>query len=88
MLCGDILNVLNAWDEIVQILEVGEKISPTILRHEFFRVYSDADFVNLPEWKQEYITTNKRIYDKYSHQWNTWYNKHRTLLCNREIYGK
>jgi len=31
---GDILHVLEAWDEMIKVFEVGEKLSPTILIHD------------------------------------------------------
>lgn len=84
----DILNVLNAWNEMINVFDVGEKLSPTILCHEFYRKYTDEEFENLPKWKQDYITRNKPIYKKYKKQWNKWYNKYKDLLQKREIYGK
>lgn len=36
---GDILNVLEAWDEMIKEFDVGEKISPTILINDAYRNY-------------------------------------------------
>ena len=85
---SDILEVLSAWDEMIQVVEVGEKLSPTILCHEFYRDYTDSEYEALPAWKKDYITKNRRIYLKYKEQWDAWYAKHSALLQKREIYGK
>jgi DNA (cytosine-5)-methyltransferase 1 len=84
----DILNVLNQWDEMIQTFEVGEKISPTILINEVYKQYTEAEFNNFPNWKKDYITKNKPLIEKYSSQFETWYNKYSELLKKREIYGK
>ena len=84
----DILNVLNQWDEMIQTFEVGEKISPTILINDVYKQYTEAEFNNFPNWKKDYITKNKPLIEKYSSQFETWYNKYSELLKKREIYGK
>ena len=84
----DILNVLNQWDEMIQTFEVGEKISPTILINDVYKEYTEAEFNNFPNWKKDYITKNKPLIEKYSSQFETWYNKYSELLIKREIYGK
>ena len=80
--------VLEAWDEMIQQFDDGEKLSPTILCHEFYKTYTPDQFHNLPLWKQDYITKNKPIYEKYKVKWDVWYEKHKELLQKREIYGK
>lgn len=85
---GDIEYVLHAWDEMIRMFQVGEKISPTILVHEFNKTYSTEEFRNLPPWKQEYITKNRPLYQKYKTQWDAWYERHRHILDKREIYCK
>jgi len=85
---GDILNVLEAWDEMIKIFEVDEIISPTILVHDAYRNYSDEEFEDLAQWRKDYITKNKRIFAKYEKQFDAWYKKHLVLLSKREIYGK
>ena len=82
------LEVLTAWDEMIQQMEVGQKLSPTILCHEFYRTYTPEEFTQLPQWKQDYIEKNKPIYEKYKDKWDIWYEKHKELLQRREIYGK
>jgi len=84
----DILNVLNQWDEMIKIFEVGEKISPTILINDVYKEYTEAEFNNFPNWKKDYMTKNKPLIEKYSSQFETWYNKYSELLKKREIYGK
>ena len=85
---GDILNVLEAWDEMIKHFEVGEKISPTILINDAYREYTEEHFNNFSNWKKDYITKNKPLIEKYISQFETWYNKYSELLQKREIYGK
>jgi DNA (cytosine-5)-methyltransferase 1 len=80
--------ILTAWDEMVQVFEVGESMSPTILCNEFYNTYSAEEFAALPEWKRDYITKNRPLYAKYKTQWDEWYKKHEVLLKRKEIYAK
>ena len=80
--------ILEAWDEMIQIFETGESLSPTILCNEFYRTYSPVEFAGLPEWKRDYITKNRPLYEKYKVHWDAWYERHRELLNKKEIYGK
>ena len=84
----DILNVLEAWDEMIKNFETGEKISPTIMINDAFKTYSQLEFNEFPEWKKDYITKNKPLIEKYYKQFKPWYKKHSTILQKREIYGK
>ena len=84
----DIDDVLSAWEEMIQVVETNEKLSPTILAHEFYRKYTDDEFKALAKWKQDYITKNQPIFNKYKPKWDAWYTKHKELLQKREIYGK
>ena len=85
---GDVLNVLEAWDIMVKKFEVGEKISPTILINDAYRDYTEQEFNDFPDWKKEYMTKNRPLIEKYSSQFESWYNEHSNLLQKREIYGK
>jgi DNA (cytosine-5)-methyltransferase 1 len=85
---GDILHVLEAWDEMIKVFEVGEKLSPTILIHDYYKTYTDEEFEALADWRKDYMTKNKPLIEKYKPQFDAWYNKHRELLNKREIYGK
>jgi hypothetical protein len=62
---GDTLNTLEAWDEMIKKFEVDEKISPTILINDAYKSYTQQEFDDFPDWKQEYITKNKPIIQKY-----------------------
>lgn len=88
---GDILNVLECWDEIIKEMAVGEKISPTIMINNAFENYTDAEgivlFKSFPDWKRDYITKNRPLIKKYP-LFEEWYAKHSELLKKREIYGK
>jgi DNA (cytosine-5)-methyltransferase 1 len=81
-------NVLDAWNELIQQFHIGEIISPTILIHDAYKQYTQDDFKLLPKWKQDYMTKNKRILEKYKDIIDTWYSKYKTILSRREIYGK
>lgn len=85
---GDVLQVLEAWDEMIQIFEVGETLSPTLLIHDAYRRYTDEEYDTLAQWRKEYMVKNKRLIDKYRAPFATWYTKHKDLLSKREIYGK
>ena len=80
--------ILIAWDEMIHTFEVGESMSPTILCNEFYNTYTDAEFDALPQWKREYITKNRPLYEKYKTVWDTWYKNHLQILKRKEIYGK
>ena len=85
---GDTLKCLNAWEEMIKIFDVGEKISPVIMINEHYNNHSEEDFKNYPKWKKEYITANKPLIEKYRIQWDLWYARHHEILQKREIYGK
>lgn len=80
--------ILTAWDEMVQVFQTGENMSPTILCNEFQRTYLPDEFAKLPAWKQDYIVKNRPIYERYKPTWDGWLAKHRELLTRKEIYGK
>ena len=84
----DLVKVLEAWDEMIKIFNVDEKISPTILVNEFYKDYTDEEFESLALWRKEYITKNRPLYEKYKEQWDSWYEKHKEILSKREIYSK
>ena len=81
-------HILEIWDKMVQVFDVGQSLSPTILCNEFNKNYTEEEFTQLPKWKQEYITKNKPIYQKYKTQWDMWIQEHEEPLSKREIYGK
>ena len=80
--------ILNIWDEMINEFQVGETLSPTILCNEFNKIYSKEEFETLPIWKQDYITKNKPLYNKYKNKWDEWYEKYNYILTKKEIYGK
>jgi DNA (cytosine-5)-methyltransferase 1 len=85
---GDVLHVLEAWDEMIKQFSVGEKISPTIMINDAFKNYTKTEFNSFPDWKRDYITKNGPLIEKYRKQFETWYEKNSELLQKREIYGK
>lgn len=84
----EIEHVMNVWQLMIEHVEVGEKLSPVIMCNEFHSVYTDEEFAQLPVWKQDYITRNKPIYNKYKDDWDVWYQINHEILQKREIYGK
>lgn len=84
----EVENVLEAWDEMIKHVEVGEKLSPTILCKEFDSNYSENDWNALPAWKKDYIQKNKPLYNKYKKKWDSWFNTNKDLLSKREVYCK
>tara|TARA_B110000116_G_C16800349_1_gene569977 strand:- start:3738 stop:4919 length:1182 start_codon:yes stop_codon:yes gene_type:complete len=85
---GDILECLNAWEEMIKIFPEGEKISPVIMINEHYNGHTQEDFDGYAKWRKEYITANKPLISKYKPQWDAWYEKHKNILQKREIYGK
>ena len=85
---GDVLHVLEAWDEMIKQFSVGEKISPTIMINDAFKNYTTTEFNSFPDWKRDYMTKNGPLIEKYRKQFETWYEKNSELLQKREIYGK
>ena len=84
----DIKNVLDAWDELIKKFNIGEKISPTILINDYFKNYTEEEFLQLPGWKKDYMDKNKKLIEKYIDIITPWYNKYKEILTKREIYGK
>ena len=84
----DTENILNIWDEMINVFDVDETLSPTILCNEFYKSYTNDDFNNLPMWKKNYIKKNKQLYDKYKIYWDKWYNKNKQIIQKKEINGK
>jgi len=85
---GDILKCLEAWDEMIQEFDVGEKISPVIMINEHYNNHTQEDFENYAGWRKGYITANKPLIEKYQNKWDVWHEKHKDILQRREIYGK
>ena len=85
---GDVLQCLNAWEEMIQIFDVGEKISPVIMINEHYNGHTQEDFDGYADWRKGYITANKPLIAKYKSKWDAWYEKHKDILQKREIYGK
>jgi DNA (cytosine-5)-methyltransferase 1 len=84
----EIENILNIWDMMINVFDVKECLSPTILCNEFFKIYTDEEFKKLPIWKQDYIKKNKPLYNKYKKDWDEWYNKYKDILQKKEVFGK
>jgi DNA (cytosine-5)-methyltransferase 1 len=80
--------ILEVWDYMIKQFEVGENCSPTILANEFYKQYTDIEFEELPAWKQDYMTKNRRIYEKYQDTWDAWYTRNQHILAKKEIFGK
>lgn len=81
-------NVLSIWDKMIKDFDIGENLSPTILCNEFHNTYSENEFNELVKWKQDYITKNKPLYNKYKEKWDNWLTENKEILSKREVYGK
>jgi DNA (cytosine-5)-methyltransferase 1 len=84
----DELQVLEAWESMIKQFEVGETLSPTILANDFYITRTDEEFEDLPKWRQDYLTKNRRIYNKYRSKWDAWYQENREIVSKKEIFGK
>ena len=94
--------ILDIWDEMIKVIEVGDKLSPTIMCDMFLQYYSyiesqdeetgdivyNSDFYELAKWRQDYMIKNRPLYEKYKKHWDAWYSKHETVLNKRKIYCK
>jgi len=85
---GDILQCLEAWEEMIQLFEVGEKISPVIMINEHYNGHTPEQYEGYAKWRREYITANKPLIAKYKPAWDAWYETHKDILQRREIFGK
>ena len=85
---SSILEILEAWDEIIKQMEVGEKLSPTLMINNAFVNYSEEQLNSFPAWKRDTIKKNRPLVQKYYTILEPWYSKHKTLLKQREIFGK
>ena len=84
----DILKCLEAWDEMIQKFDKGEKISPTVMINEHYNNHTELEFNDYAKWRKDYILKNKPLISKYKGNWDTWYEKNKEILQRREIYGK
>lgn len=84
----DELQILEAWESMIKQFEVGEVLSPTILANDFYITRTDEEFEDLPKWRQDYLTKNRRIYNKYRSKWDAWYEQNREIVSKKEIFGK
>lgn len=85
---AEIEQVLTAWDEMIQAVDVGTNLSPAIIASEFGKTYTEEQWAALPAWKRDYVTRNKPLYEAYQAQWDAWYQKHADLWQKREIYSQ
>ncbi len=82
----ELCQVIDALNEILGKMEVGQKISVPILLDEFFKEYASMD--GIADWKQTYIRKNKELYAKYKVYWDAWYAEHKELLSKKIVYSK
>jgi DNA (cytosine-5)-methyltransferase 1 len=84
----EIEDVLNIWDKMINEIDTGETLSPTILCNEFQKQYTSDEYQSLVPWKQDYIKKNKPLYQKYKSKWDSWLLENIDTLRKREIYCK
>ena len=77
---NEIENILNIWDEVINHVNNDEILSPTILCNEFNNNYTDDEFKLLAKWRQDYITKNKPLYNKYKVFFDEWYKKYNIIV--------
>ena len=85
---AELNSVLEAWDEMIAIFQEDERLSPTILVNEFYKNYTAEEYSNLADWRRDYIEKNRPLYIKYKPHWDSWYERHKEILCKREVYCK
>lgn len=87
---GDILKILNTWNEMIKKFKENEKISPTILIDEYYKNhdFNSSEFKNLANWRQDYIIKNQPLYDKYKKDFDKWYNKNKEIITKNKIFSK
>jgi len=56
--------------------------------NDAFINYSEEQLNLFPAWKRDYIKKNRPLVEKYETILRPWYEKHKVLLKQREIYGK
>ena len=79
---------LDAWDEIITKLNPDENLSPTIMINEAYNNHTLEEFNNYALWRKDYINKNKPLIKKYKSLFDPWYEKHKLILQQKEIYGK
>ena len=86
---NDILECLNAWDTLIKVFKPKEKISPTILLNDFYKIENNEIKINdLSKWKQEYLIKNQKLIEKYKHLFDKFYKKNKEILTKKSIYGQ
>jgi DNA (cytosine-5)-methyltransferase 1 len=85
---SSVLETLEAWDEIIKQMEVGEKLSPTLMINDAFVNYSEQQLNSFPVWKRDIINKNRTLVQKYYAILEPWFKKHKALLKQRVIFGK
>ena len=79
----DLIDVFNAWDELVKMVEKDQKLSPTILCHEFkTKIYKDTPQETNGDEQQ---TTEKELDPEFKKlpKWKQDY-----IIKNRPLYDK
>lgn len=67
------INILNCWDEFIHIIPKKDRIIGfPIWSDEFGKKYS---LKKLPEWKQNIINRNRKLYIKYKKDIDIWFKK-------------
>lgn len=85
---ADVEAVLSAWDEMIKIMDVGQKMSPMILADELRTEYTEDSIGDLPAWKRDCIMKNRTIYKLYKKKWDPWLDKYESVLSKRQIYSQ
>ena len=54
--------------------------------NEAFNNHTQEEFDNYAKWRQEYITKNKPLIEKYKPKITEWYQKHKELLQKENLW--
>lgn len=76
--------VIKAWGDFITICsQIGDIISPVIPEY-----FTTDELLGNSKWKNEYIKKNNIFYQKYKSLIDPWYDKNKTILTKKSVYGK
>ena len=52
--------------------------------HDYFKNYTYDEFLELADWRKEYMNKNKPLFEKYIHIIEPWYQKHKEVLSKEK----
>lgn len=79
----DLLKVLTAWDKVIKMLPIGERIGFPIRREYWTKTIVCTD----SEYTKSVIIKNNNFYKKYKDFLDRWWVENETILSTRVIYS-